>query len=182
MATWIVLGVVAVLLVMGWAYHTANRLDRLNVRVDLARQALESSLDRRAVVVRAVAAEMIAGDGGAGYRKSVDDDDVAAQARELALLADRAERAAPSAREDAENAVSAALARTDPNRRSAALVVELADAETRVMMARRFYNDAVRDTRALAQRRPVRWLRLGGHATPPEYFEIIERVTPGQAD
>nr|WP_064571785.1 NUDIX hydrolase [Gordonia sp. LAM0048] len=181
MATWIVLGVVAVLLVVGWAYHTANRLDRLNVRVDLARQALESSLDRRAVVVRAVAAEMITGDGSAGYRKPVGDD-VAAQARELALLADRAERAAPSAREDAENAVSAALARTDPNRRSAALVVELADAETRVMMARRFYNDAVRDTRALAQRRPVRWLRLGGHATPPEYFEIIERVTPGQAD
>ena len=31
----------AVLLVAGWAYHTANRLDRLNVRVDLARQALE---------------------------------------------------------------------------------------------------------------------------------------------
>ncbi|WP_055474652.1 NUDIX hydrolase [Gordonia sp. HS-NH1] len=181
MATWIVLGVVAVLLVIGWAYHTANRLDRLNVRVDLARQALESSLDRRAVVVRAVSAEMIAGEGNAGYRRSAGDD-VAAQARELALLADLAERAAPSEREHAENAVSAALARTDPNRRSAALVVELADAETRVMMARRFYNDAVRDTRALAQRRPVRWLRLGGHATPPEYFEIIERVTPGQAD
>ena len=62
MATWIVLGVVAVLLVAGWAYHTANRLDRLNVRVDLARQALESNLDRRAVVVRAVSAEMIAGE------------------------------------------------------------------------------------------------------------------------
>ena len=181
MATWIVLGVVAVLLVAGWAYHTANRLDRLNVRVDLARQSLESNLDRRAVVVRAVSAEMIAGDGAANSRTSVDDG-VAAQARELATLADRAERAAPTAREDAENALSAALARTDPNRRSAALVVELADAETRVMMARRFYNDAVRDTRALAQRRPVRWLRLGGHAAPPEYFEIIERVTPGQAD
>ena len=131
-----------------------------------------TTMTRRAMIAAALATTALATGGLAD----------AAQARELATLADRAERAAPTAREDAENALSAALARTDPNRRSAALVVELADAETRVMMARRFYNDAVRDTRALAQRRPVRWLRLGGHAAPPEYFEIIERVTPGQAD
>ncbi|ASR03566.1 NUDIX hydrolase [Gordonia rubripertincta] len=162
MATWIVLGIVAVLLAVGWAYHTANRLDRLNVRVDLARQSLYAGLDRRAVVVRAIAAEL--------------------PGSELAALADRAERAAPEEREDAENALSAALARTDASGRSPALVIELADAETRVMMARRFYNDAVRDTRALAERRLVRWLRLGGHASPPTYFEIIERVTPGQGE
>ena len=47
------------------------------------------------------------------------------------------------------------------------------------MMARRFYNDAVRDTRHLGERRVVRLLRLGGHAVLPEYFEITERVTPG---
>lgn len=162
MATWIVIGIVLVLLVVGWAYHTANRLDRLNVRVDLARQSLYASLDRRAVVVRAIAAEL--------------------PGSELAALADRAERSAPEAREDAENAVSAALARTDGRGRSPALVIELADAETRVMMARRFYNDAVRDTRALAERRLVRWLRLGGRASPPTYFEINERVTPGQGE
>ena len=57
-----------------------------------------------------------------------------------------------------------------------------ADAETRVMMARRFYNDAVRDTRSLADRFLVRLLRLGGRAQRPEYFEIVERVTPGTAD
>ena len=38
MATWIVLGVVAVLLVAGWAYHTANRHDRLNVHIDADRK------------------------------------------------------------------------------------------------------------------------------------------------
>lgn len=168
MATWIVLGVVAVLLAAGWAYHTANRLDRLNVRVDLARQSLYASLDRRAVVVRAIAAEQASSD------ESVN--------RELVALADRAERSGPEAREDAENAVSAALARTSAHGRSHALVIELADAETRVMMARRFYNDAVRDTRALAERRLVRWLRLGGRASPPSYFEIIERVTPGRGE
>ena len=47
----------------------------------------------------------------------------------------------------------------------------MADAQTRVIMARRFSNDAVRDTRALAERRSVRWLRLGGRAPLPDYFE-----------
>ena len=43
-----------------------------------------------------------------------------------------------------------------------ALVAELADAEARVLLARRFHNDAVRDTLALRERRPVRWLRRKG--------------------
>ena len=30
----------------------------------------------------------------------------------------------------------------------------------------------MRDTLALQERRPVRWLRLGGHAPLPTYFEI----------
>ena len=71
--------------------------------------------------------------------------------------------------------LSAALARTDASRRPAALVAELADAETRVMIARRFYNDAVRDTRSLGERRLVRRLHLGGTAPLPQFFEIIER-------
>ncbi|MEO9328605.1 LemA family protein [Gordonia aurantiaca] len=170
MATGIVLAVVAVLALAGWAYHTANRLDRLNVRVDLARQSLLASLDRRSVVVRAIAADIA---------RSATTADEKAAARDLAALADRAERATADAREDAENALSVGLARAGAHGRSTALAVELADAETRVMMARRFYNDAVRDTRALAERRLVRWLRLGGRAPMPTYFEIIERVTPG---
>ncbi|MGB3482049.1 MAG: NUDIX domain-containing protein, partial [Mycobacterium sp.] len=56
----------------------------------------------------------------------------------------------------------------------AALVAELADAEARVLLARRFHNDAVRDTLALRERPVVRWLHLGGHAPLPTYFEITE--------
>ena len=78
--------------------------------------------------------------------------------------------------------MSTALSRIDPSVRPPGLIAELADAETRVMMARRFYNDAVRDTRSLADRFLVRLLRLGGRAQRPEYFEIVERVTPGTAD
>ena len=43
-----------------------------------------------------------------------------------------------------------------------------------VVLARRVYNDAVRDTLALRERRPVRWLKLGGRAALPSYFEIAE--------
>ena len=59
-----------------------------------------------------------------------------------------------------------------------ALVAELADAEARVLLARRFHNDAVRDTLALRERPAVRILRLGGTAALPTYFEIAERAEP----
>ncbi|CRZ14768.1 NUDIX hydrolase [Mycolicibacterium neworleansense] len=164
MPTWLVitsLGLLMVLLlVAGWAYQTANRLDRLHVRYDLSWQALDGALARRAVVARAVAVDAYAG---------------APEGRRLAALADAAERAPRPAREAAENDLSAALAAVDPSGLPVALVAELADAEARVLLARRFHNDAVRDTLALRERRAVRALRLGGTAALPTYFEIVER-------
>ena len=53
----IALAVAALLLILAWAYQTANRLDRLHVRYDLSWQALDGALARRAVVARAVAVE-----------------------------------------------------------------------------------------------------------------------------
>ena len=153
--------VLVLLLVAGWAYQTATRLDRLHVRYDLSWQALDAALARRAVVARAVAAD--------AYRRRP-------EGRRLAALADSAERAPRGGREAAENELSAALAMVDPSAIPVALVAELADAEARVLLARRFHNDAVRDTLALRERRPVRWLRLGGTAPLPSYFEIAERA------
>lgn len=168
MTVWLIVAVailaVLVLLVAGWAYQTAHRLDRLHVRYDLSWQALDGALARRAVVARAVAADAYAG---------------APQGRRLAALADAAERAPRSAREAAENELSAALALVDPSSLPTALVAELADAEARVLLARRFHNDAVRDTLALRERTPVRLLRLGGTAALPTYFEFAE---PGSRD
>lgn len=164
MPIWLVilaLVVLVVLLLVGaWAYQTANRLDRLHVRYDLSWQALDGALARRAVVARAVAVDAYAG-APAGKR--------------LAALAAAAERAPRPAREAAENDLSAALAAVDPAALPVALVAELADAEARVLLARRFHNDAVRDTLALRERRFVRLLRLGGTAALPTYFEIVER-------
>jgi 8-oxo-dGTP pyrophosphatase MutT (NUDIX family) len=45
-----------------------------------------------------------------------------------------------------------------------------------VLLARRFHNDAVRDTVALRERPLVRALHLGGTAPMPTYFEIVERA------
>ena len=146
MITWVVIIALAVLavvilLVAAWAYQTAHRLDRLHVRYDLSWQALDGALARRAVVARAVAVEAYGG-GPAGKR--------------LAALAGAAERAQRTAREAAENELSAALTLVDPGSLPVALVAELADAEARVLLARRFHNDAVRDTLALRERPAVR--------------------------
>ena len=152
---------VAVLAVLGaWAYRTANRLDRLHVRYDLSWQALDGALARRAVVARAVAIDAYGG---------------ASEGRRLAALADAAETAPRTTRESCENELSAALAVVDPAALPAGLIAEMADAEARVLLARRFHNDAVRDTLALAERPLVRLFRLGGTAALPSYFEIVER-------
>ncbi|MBO0856077.1 MAG: NUDIX domain-containing protein [Nocardia sp.] len=162
--------IAAVIIAAGvWAYSTANRLDRLHVRGDQARDALEAALARRAVVARTVAAS-IAG--------PMSDPATAEQSTRLSALADRAERAGWSERETAENQLASALSAIDIQTLRPQLVAELADAEARVLIARRFHNDAVRDTLALRTRRPVRLLHLGGTAPLPTYFEIAERVTP----
>jgi 8-oxo-dGTP pyrophosphatase MutT (NUDIX family) len=72
--------------------------------------------------------------------------------------------------------LSAALATVDPASLPPAMVAELADAEARVLLARRFHNDAVRDTQALQERPLVRLLHLSGTAEIPTYFEIVERA------
>ncbi|BBX44302.1 NUDIX domain-containing protein [Mycobacterium cookii] len=159
----LVLGLVALLLVVlgfaVWGFRTANRLDRLHVRYDLSWQALDGALARRAVVARAVATNAFGGGADA----------------ELVGLADAAERAPRRTREACENKLSAALSMVDPGSVPAGLIAELADAETRVLLARRFHNDAVRDTLALRDRRLVRLFRLAGTAALPSYFEIAER-------
>ena len=49
---------------------------------------------------------------------------------------------------------------------------QLVEAEIRVQLAHRFYNEAVADTRALRLRPVVKACRLGGTARLPEFFEL----------
>src|SRR5256885_5211281 len=147
--------VVALALLVGpWLVGTANRLDRLHVRMDAGWAALDAALARRAVVARAVA--VLVGDTA------------------LRTTAERAEAAPRTDREASENELTLRLGRVDRTALPAELAEELTDAEHRVVIARRVHNDAVRDTLRLRRRRKVRYFRLAGTAPLPEYFEFAE--------
>ncbi|MDD7965059.1 NUDIX hydrolase [Actinomycetospora lemnae] len=147
----------------------ARRLDRLHVRTDAAAAGLAAVLDRRAAIVRAIAAT-------AGPVALADADRRALRSAARAATATRAagEGVLDAEREETENDLTRALAPLDTAALPADLAAELADVHARISVARRIYNDAVRDTRALRGRRMVRWLRLAGTAPMPPYFEIAE--------
>ncbi|MGA9345340.1 MAG: hypothetical protein WBV37_09605 [Nocardioidaceae bacterium] len=145
----------AALVVAGWLSWTAGRLDRMHLRVDGARAALDAALARR----RAVAIEL-SGGGLADPASAV-------------LLADAAMQPLDGDREldrwQRESDLSAVLRAVAVGRGAASgpsddAWAELALATERVTMARRIHNDLVGTTLALRGRRRVRWFRLAGHA------------------
>ncbi|WP_448850870.1 NUDIX hydrolase [Corynebacterium sp. 335C] len=153
--TWLVVVIVVavVALVVGLlASATAQRLNRMHVRCDLARLSLESALGRRGAVARAAHPDLA---------------DLVRAAEALPLTA-----ADTGARADAENRLTAELVARGDEGLPGPLAIELHDARLRVELARRFYNDAVTDTRNLRRRPIVRWLRLAGTAPRPEFFDV----------
>ena len=156
-----ILIVLAVAFVLGfYVTWTAGRLDRLHARVDASWAALDAQLVRRAAAARAVAAHL--------------DDDVAAHALESTAAA--ALDGSVEHRETLENDLSRALKAALPllvhDEAGEAALAELETAATRVGLARSFHNHAVKDTRAVRLRRIPRALRLAGHRSLPQYFEI----------
>jgi hypothetical protein len=171
--SWILL-VAALLVLLTVAVHSslrARRLDRLHVRTDAAHAALHAALDRRAAVALRVA-RALGSPGGAGAAEGV-------------AAAAAAARTTPAGQdgdcESAENRLGHHLATIDRARLPDELHADLVDAEQLVILARRVYNDAVRDTLELRSRRLVRWLRLAGTAPVPAYFEIAD-PEPGRPD
>ena len=156
----IAVAVVAALIVMTglWLVATANRLDRLHVRMDAGWAALDNALARRAVAARAIATTVLPAD----------------YALLLRTATERAEQARRGEREAAENELTSMLAGIDRAVLPPPLAVDLADAEHRIVIARRVHSDAVRDALTLRRRRRVRYFRLAGTAALPEYFEIAE--------
>ncbi|WP_080794697.1 hypothetical protein [Corynebacterium pacaense] len=135
--------------VLLWAYFTAQRLNRLHIRTDAARQSLNAALDRRCALVGA----LIPGAAEA-----------ARKAEAIPLEYPRF-----SERSRAERAISEVI-----NAQPAPVPEALVDAAARVELAHRFYNEAVTDTRGLRTRASIRLLRLGGAAPLPEYFELVD--------
>ncbi len=147
-------------------WSTANRLDRLHIRTEAAWVALEGALSRRIVAARAAAA--------AGAYSEADAESV----RHLTAVSDRAPR---RRRADTENDLTRLLTAL-PAPSEPRLAAELLDAGERVALARSFYNDAVRDTRALRSVWFTRWFRLAGSAKLPDYFEIADPAAVGAPD
>src|SRR6478672_11300697 len=164
MTTTVVILVILLLVAALRLWITANRLDRLHVRTEAAWGAMEGALARRVVAARAVAAA-----GGLPPE----------QANELRRAADAADRADRVHRADAENDLSRVLTLLPPPAEEH-LAAELDDAAERVLLARRFYNDAVRDTRALRAVWFTRVFGLAGRAALPEYFEIAESAAKAE--
>ena len=162
---WLVFAVIAAILLTMWITFTLTRLDRLHARVDAAQAALDAQLVRRAAALQHVAESPDNGLPEALARRS----DNAALDALSTLHGDR--RAV-------ENAVGRAIIDIaeggapvpDPLR------AELAEAANRVLIARRFYNDAVRDTRTLRMRRMPRLLHLAGRREMPQFFDIDDTV------
>jgi hypothetical protein len=153
---WLLLSAgVLLVLVLGWTAWTLTRLRRLGARVRRAWEVLDAALLRRAELAAAVARDSAAQLGRPA-------------AGELAAAAAGARSPAAGDREAAENALTRELRRVPAALRQA----EAPDADVRVGLARRFYNDAVRDTRALRRRRPARLLRLHAGHPMPRYFDI----------
>jgi hypothetical protein len=163
---WWVLGVVLVLLAVYVSWR-AGRLDRLHIRLETAREAIDAALVRRAAVCLELAASRILDP---------------ATSLVLAAAAHEARTAGPDEREHAESDLSRTLrAVVDQDRFSERLaetppgpplMEELDAAVAKVVYSRRFFNNAVGVTRTAQRRWLARTLRLAGHTEFPRFFEI----------
>jgi hypothetical protein len=159
--------IAVVFLVAVYVSWRATRLDRLHVRVETARAALDAALVRRAAVALEVAAS-----------RQLDP----ATSLVLATAAHEARTADADGREFAESDLSRALrAVVDQPGFTETLRVkgdgqpvldEMASAAAKVVYARRFYNDAVSGARIARRKMLIRVLPLAGRAPLPGFFEI----------
>jgi hypothetical protein len=162
---WLLLAGTVVVLLLGWAFWQLTRLRRLRIRVAHAWSSLDAQLQRRAGL-----AEELARD----YPAAVGED----RAEYLAAFARDARDPRDGDRETAENLLGRELRDLPADLPGVppALRADLAGTATRVVLARRFYNDAVRDTRELRGRRLPRLMRLHARRPLPRYFDIDDRL------
>ena len=166
---WLLLAATVVLLLAAWAFWLLTRLRRLRARVARAWTALDAQLQRRAGLAEELARRCPAVLGEQ-------------RAQFLVAFARDARDPLDGDRETAENLLGRELRDLpeDLPGVGAALRNDLAGTATRVLLARRFYNDAVRDTRELRGRRLPRLLRLHARRPLPRYFDIDDRLDGGQ--
>ena len=162
---WLLSAGAVLLLLLVWTGWTLTRLRRLQARVARAWTALDTQLQRRAGLADELARQY---PGALGAQR----------ASSLAAAAADARTPVDGDRELAENALGRELRDLPGDLLGVpiALQTDLAGTTTRVGLARRFYNDAVRDTRALRRHRFPRLLRLHAGRPLPRYFDIDDRL------
>ena len=164
---WLLLATAVLLAFSVWLSWTAQRLDRMHHRLEVARASLHAQLLHRSGAALELATS-----------NALD------PARSLLLVdtAHAARAADPEEMESAESDLSQALRavfadaeevrtlRASPE--LGPLLGELTGACRKVELARRFHNDVVTSARALRSRRRVRWLRLAGRAPEPSTVDL----------
>lgn len=166
-SVWVILVSAVVLGVALWLLWSAQRLDRMHHRIDLARASLDAQLLRRSG-----AALELATSGTLDPARSL-------------LLVDAAHEARAAEVEDFESAESdlsetlrAVLSDADEVRSLQAdtdvgpLLDELAADARKVELARRIHNNVVVSARTLRSRRRFQWLRLAGRAPVPGTVDL----------
>jgi hypothetical protein len=158
----------------------AGRLDRLHHRVEATAAALDAQLLRRATA----AAEL----AGSGLLDPATSLLVAGAAAEAVAAGEGAGEGPPgAARERAESDLSRALRAALPPSQVAALAGDplgqtlletLGRACHRVLLARRFHNEAVVAAQRVRRKRLVRTARLAGRAPLPRTFEMDDDPPP----
>lgn len=145
----------------------------MHVRLESARASLDAQLVRRAATARAIALQ------SERHNRLPMPTGVLLQAAAQAAL-----EAEPAGRAQAESELTRSLrgalhvlpAPRDDDLDIRFLLQDLDVAARKVHFARAFYNDAVKETVLMRERRLVRLFRLAGHAPLPEPFEIDDHV------
>jgi len=188
--------VIAAALLMGvYVSWRAGRIDRLHVRVDMARAALDVTLLRRSSVALELATSGLldpatslllaaavhgtrppGGYGGAGSPP------MSGGGLGGVVPPETTQRPRDLAESDLTRALRAAFSQPDfraslsGKEGADELLAEVEAAAHQVFLARKFYNDVVAATRE-ARRRPLaRVLRLPGRAAAPEFFEMDDSL------
>jgi hypothetical protein len=162
---WLLLATGVLALLLAWTAWTLTRLRRLETRVARAWTVLDDRLQQRAALTTDLVSD---------HSAALGED----RATRLKAAAHDASDPLTADRELAENTLGRelrALPREVPGIPAARLAA-LAEADARMALARRFYNDAVRDTHLLRLHRLPRLLRLHADRPLPRFFDVEDRL------
>ena len=191
-----VAAIVAIVALLGTSLTwTAERIDRLNLRVERADASLDAQLVRRSAAADSFAvhaaearllperqlAELRAVSAEARAHADAGDRWAAENALTLRIL--EAVLALQHARHSS-GAIAHSMSDTaaDSGAESVTVIADLAAASQRVDLARSFYNQAVRDAREHRARVAPRLLHLAGRAALPPFVDMDDTTLPDPAE